>query len=125
MKKFLATSLLILYIVFIAHPGEIAKLPLLVKHYKIHHSLNPGMTFWDFFSEHYLEDGRLHKDFEEDMKLPFKKAINCVNDIASYINSKQLVNLSFLPDINTTAPCLRPIIFHSYNYCLDIFQPPN
>lgn len=52
---------------------QVYKVPLLLKHFAEHQSLNHSITFSDFLSMHYLGKDINDDDDEKDMQLPFKK----------------------------------------------------
>jgi len=52
---------------------QIDKLPLFLKHFKIHRQSDSGLTLFTFISMHYFGHDLNDNDSAEDMKLPFKK----------------------------------------------------
>lgn len=52
---------------------QVYKIPLLLKHFAEHQSLNQEITFADFLSMHYLGHDLNDNDDDKDMQLPFKK----------------------------------------------------
>ncbi|WP_342086410.1 hypothetical protein [Dyadobacter sp. OTU695] len=52
---------------------QVYKMPLLLRHFEEHQSLNHEITFTDFLSMHYLGKDINDNDDDKDMQLPFKK----------------------------------------------------
>jgi len=53
---------------------QLLRFPLLIKHYVIHKSENPGITVAMFIKMHYIDPQLFDGDYLEDMQLPFKQA---------------------------------------------------
>jgi hypothetical protein len=53
---------------------QLLRFPLLVKHFMIHKSENPGITLSMFIKMHYIDPQLFDGDYLEDMQLPFKQA---------------------------------------------------
>lgn len=72
MKKGLSISLFITFFVFGTEFHQFLKIPFLIQHYLEHKELNNEMSLFKFLSIHYTDKIIQDKDFEKDMKLPFK-----------------------------------------------------
>jgi hypothetical protein len=53
---------------------QFLKLPLLIQHFQEHRLENPGMSLAKFLRIHYQDFNIKDKDYDQDMKLPFKTA---------------------------------------------------
>lgn len=73
MKKYIAYFFIVIYLFSFTEVRQVLKLPVLVEHYISHKLRDHGTTFTDFFTMHYLEDHGIDGDYDQDMKLPFKK----------------------------------------------------
>ncbi|WP_449436886.1 hypothetical protein [Pedobacter steynii] len=51
---------------------QLMKLPTFFDHYKEHKILSPNISFFDFLTQHYVNDSTKDFDHERDMQLPFK-----------------------------------------------------
>lgn len=77
MRPAIATFLLIVFLLSSTQFNQLLKLPKLVEHYLEHKSENKTLSVWQFLYLHYGQ-GEVHdKDYEEDMKLPFKTQSVC------------------------------------------------
>lgn len=72
MRKQIAILLILIYAFGATDVHQLFKLPLLVVHYEKHHRDNPSITIGQFLKIHYLDPQPFDKDYQEDMKLPFK-----------------------------------------------------
>jgi hypothetical protein len=69
LKRFLAISLLALYLNSYTELHEVFRLPILVEHFVEHKTLVADLSFWDFLKMHYESDVN-HDTTDE--QLPFK-----------------------------------------------------
>jgi len=74
MRRRIAILLLLIYALGATELDQLLRFPLLVKHFVIHKSQNPGMTFGMFMKMHYIDPQLFDGDYVEDMQLPFKQA---------------------------------------------------
>jgi hypothetical protein len=98
MKKCFAIFMLLIYVFCKTDSGEWLKFPLLVEHFAEHKNLNPKISFWDFFCEHYSHDDNIaNSDHDKDMKLPFKSFSSHCHSNAFYVfeNTKSIVFSSY------------------------------
>lgn len=70
-RRIVTYCFLVVYLFSSQEVREVFKLPVLVEHFTKHRSLNPEMSFADFFEMHYIHDVK-DGDYKEDKKLPFK-----------------------------------------------------
>ena len=80
MKNFLTSFLLAIYLFSFTEAREVLKFPNLIEHYISHKISNKNTSIFSFIKMHYLDDQVLDSDFNQDMKLPFKKHdFSCYN----------------------------------------------
>lgn len=72
-RKLLRNIILFIVILDTTSLCQVYKVPLLLKHFAEHQSLNHEITFSDFLSMHYLGKDLNDNDDDKDMQLPFKK----------------------------------------------------
>jgi hypothetical protein len=77
MKRFLAASLLLLYLFSTTELHQFLKMPLLIEHFAEHQQKDTSITFWHFLNLHYFNGDPNDADHDRDMKLPFKTHDNC------------------------------------------------
>jgi lipopolysaccharide biosynthesis regulator YciM len=80
MRRYIAISLLLLYVFSATELHEWLKLPQLAMHYQEHQKKEHKLTLWSFICEHYAHGDVFDKDRNRDMKLPFK-SIDCTSSI--------------------------------------------
>lgn len=73
MRKPFAAFLLLTYALTSTELGQLLKLPILVDHYRQHRQEEKELAFSDFLIGHY-QASEPDLDYEQDMKLPFKKS---------------------------------------------------
>lgn len=78
LKKAIAILFLSIYLLSTTELSQLLKLPALIEHFAEHKKENSQITLWSFLNIHYAH-GIVHdKDYDKDMKLPFKEQINTV-----------------------------------------------
>lgn len=87
MKKVFGILLLSIYLIPSLQLYQFLKVPNLLEHYQHHVQVNPALSFTDFLSLHYFNGDVKDADYQQDMKLPFKKAelANAVTSLAFFI----------------------------------------
>ena len=73
MRRLLRNIILFIVVLDTTSFCQVYKIPLLLKHFAEHQSLNQEITFADFLSMHYLGKDLNDNDDDKDMQLPFKK----------------------------------------------------
>jgi hypothetical protein len=71
-KKWIVYFLLITYLASFCGVRQVVKLPNLIEHFVEHKLAKNEMSVYAFFKMHYLDEQKKDKDYDEDMKLPFK-----------------------------------------------------
>ena len=103
---------------------QLLKLPLLVEHYLEHKKEKNDMSIWEFLHIHYAQRIVYDKDYEKDMKLPFKSHNDC-SDLLGSVSAAPPVpvyKIYFSPTFQQV-----PIFVGSYFYTEfpdSIWQPP-
>ncbi len=70
----MAILMLFIYTLGATELDQLLRFPLLIKHFVIHKSENPGITVAMFIKMHYIDPQLFDGDYLEDMQLPFKQA---------------------------------------------------
>lgn len=120
MKRFLALSLLVLYINSYTEFHEALRLPVLLEHYAEHKQHEKGMSFWEFLVMHYKTDVS-HDD--QDSRLPFKDRGHSFTEpvMALPIQKIALKEYTPLTEISHSSTYTEAYIA---SHLSDIFQPP-
>lgn len=98
MKKWLLYFMIVTYLASFCEMRQVAKLPNLIEHYISHKIENHDISVFAFLKMHYLDQQTMDKDYDQDMKLPFK-----THDLSSIS-----IVLNIPPD-KTTFILQRPI----------------
>ncbi|MDO3643751.1 hypothetical protein [Mucilaginibacter sp. L3T2-6] len=77
MKKFIAIGFLAVFLLSATDAYQLLKLPYIFEHFAEHHKLDRHLSFAAFLDIHYVHGSPKDKDYEEDMKLPFKSTDKC------------------------------------------------
>lgn len=62
--------------------NQLLKTPILIQHFITHKKENPKLSFVGFLEMHYFNGNPHDKDYNQDMRLPFKSHNTCVNLIS-------------------------------------------
>lgn len=126
MKKWFSITMLLIYVFSMTEMHQLLKAPLLVEHYFEHKSENKGMTIISFLELHYLNGNVFDKDYEKDMKLPFKSVQEtCYSQVLIIPSSGFEIPAvhSFCLELKSKETIKRSQVFIS-NYFSSIWQPP-
>ena len=120
MKRFLALSLLVLYINSYTEFHETLRLPVLLEHYAEHKQQVKDMSFWEFLVMHYKTDVS-HDD--QDNRLPFKDKGHSFTAPVMALPIQKIVLIESTP---LTEICHSSTYTEAYvtSHLSDIFQPP-
>lgn len=125
MKKFTAILLLTAYLFSTTELHQLLKLPVVFEHFAEHRKENKNISFLQFLDIHYMHGSPRDKDYDEDMKLPFKTADNCVSMVSPVVIpllAHTLENLVVhIPEKEMHIPKAE-LIPSSYLSC--VWQPP-
>jgi hypothetical protein len=125
LKKLLTILFLSVYLISTTELHQLMKLPMVFIHFSEHKKLDSQITFLQFLDMHYMHGSPKDKDYQEDMKLPFKTDHNCVSTVfAAYIHQKKYTLTNKSTDISQIGiPLLKnQFILSSFTTC--IWQPP-
>lgn len=126
MKKWFSIAMLLIYVFSMTEMHQLLKAPLLVEHYLEHKMENKGMTIISFLELHYLNGNVFDKDYEKDMKLPFKSAQEtCYSQVLIIPSSSfEIPSMHlFSLEANSKGMIQKSQVFIS-NYFSSIWQPP-
>lgn len=120
MKRFLAISLLVLYINSNTEMHEVFRLPVLVEHFTEHKQLVGDISFWDFLVMHYNTNVSHDAD---DNKLPFKDPAHSFTapTLAIPIHKIILSDTQLIAEVSHGSSYQETFIA---SHLSDIFQPP-
>jgi hypothetical protein len=101
------------------------KIPAAFEHYAEHKNENPSLSFFTFLEIHYLHGSPKDKDYEKDMKLPFKTSCDCIFAVSTAV-IPQTITFSFTKPIATTEKKNYIILNQCIPsaYLANIWQPP-
>lgn len=84
MRSTIAKIFLVTYLFTSVQLGELLKLPMLAEHFIEHQQAKPQISLWDFLCAHYAHGEVMDRDFDQDMKLPFKSHSGCSCSALTY-----------------------------------------
>jgi hypothetical protein len=125
LKKLTAIFFLTVYLFATTEAKQLLKLPVVFEHYAEHKQDDKQMTMLKFLSIHYLHGSPRDKDYDRDMKLPFKTSGDCISTVSS-----DIIPVTFqFSIVNPIEISLKPIFIHTYEFILSsfpstIWQPP-
>jgi hypothetical protein len=125
LKKYISILFLSLYLFSTTEAIELLKLPVIFQHFAAHKLEDKNITFFAFLDMHYMHGSPKDKDYDEDMKLPFKTSYDCISAVSLAI-VPQIINLSFTKPV-TIIEKKNYIILNqciSSAYLANIWQPP-
>lgn len=125
MKKATAILFLTVYLFSTTEVQQLLKLPVVFQHFQEHQKEDNNITFIHFLAIHYLHGSPKDKDFEEDMKLPFKTCGDCISSIvpAFVPVMVQLSSAKFI-EIPVMKNHRSQDQFIISSYLANIWQPP-
>ncbi|QOW09280.1 hypothetical protein Q73A0000_02355 [Kaistella flava (ex Peng et al. 2021)] len=125
MKKWLVYFMIVTYLASFCEMRQVAKLPNLIEHYISHKIENPDISVFAFLKMHYLDEQKIDKDYDQDMKLPFKthdlSSISIVLNIPPEKTTFTLQHQSIYVDVSSSfsySEKFYPSVFQK------IWEPP-
>lgn len=107
--------------------SELLKTPILVEHYYEHQQENPKLSLWVFILDHYTHAVVFDKDYEKDMKLPFKSNhsdCSC-SSIVTFLSSIQTFDFEYKSFVKEYK---KPTFGYTFSFISNfhsaIWQPP-
>ncbi len=95
LKRILSILCLVLFVVTATEFNQLFKLNSFIEHYKEHKAQDQSLSLLEFLDIHYGHGNVIDKDFDKDMKLPFKTTST---DFSSTLIIPP-VNIQFSPKI--------------------------
>jgi hypothetical protein len=125
LKKVTVIFFLTVYLFATTEASQLLKLPVIFEHYAEHKQEDKQITILEFLAIHYLHGSPRDKDYDRDMKLPFKTSNDCISTVSSVIIP---VAFQFII-VNPLEISPKPIFFHKDEFILSsfpasIWQPP-
>jgi hypothetical protein len=119
-KRFLAISLIVLYVNSNTEFHEILRLPLLIEHFTEHKKLVGDISFWEFLVMHYKTNASHDAD---DSRLPFKDPAHSFTapTLAVPIHKIILRESQLIEEVSHISSYRESFIS---SHLSDIFQPP-
>lgn len=104
---------------------ELAKLPVLIEHFKEHKQWDSSTSFLSFLYMHYFQESNKYGDYAKDMEMPFKMHDHSFSSVMGFvvypinyaINSKTLAQDKEQKQITNSSN-------YSSRYLTSIWQPP-
>lgn len=126
LKKFIAISILAVYLISSTELHQLLKVPFLVEHFFEHKEQNQDITLWQFLCLHYAEQKTKTADYEKDMKLPFKSHDGCCASFVAYMpQAIPAVPIIAKPSYHQVQSFrLYKEVFAKSSYLDAIWQPP-
>lgn len=124
MKKLAGIFLLTVYMTSFAELHNLARVPVLLSHFKEHRQQDPELSFWAFIKLHYFDPLVVDDDYQRDRQLPFRDTDFGHVATISYCDRTPAVILPGPP----AEPLPEFPLFNEQNKpqfpAFDIFQPP-
>ena len=124
MRKYLAITLVSIYVFSMTEVHQLLKMPLLVEHYLAHKNATKELSLLSFLEMHYLNGSHMDADSTHDMQLPFKNLQdNHPNVVVTLPND--LVFFETIPHVKQHGSIIvsKSQVLES-NYLKSIWQPP-
>jgi hypothetical protein len=125
LKKITSILFLFIYLFSTTEAIQLLKIPAAFEHYAEHKNENPSLSFLAFLEIHYLHGSPKDKDYEKDMKLPFKTSCDCISAVVAAV-IPQTVSFSFTKPIAIIEKKNYIILNQciASAYLANIWQPP-
>ena len=125
MKKATAILFLTIYLLTTTEAQQLLKLPAVFYHYQEHQKEDNHISFFKFLTKHYLHGSPKDKDYEEDMKLPFKTCGDCISAIApAFVPAMVQLSVTKPIEICVNKNQISQDQFILSTYLSNIWQPP-
>lgn len=126
MKKWFSIVMFLIYLFSMTEMHQLLKAPLLVEHYLEHKKENKGITIISFLELHYLNGNVFDKDYEKDMKLPFKSAQEtCYSQVLMIPSTPfEIPSARLFPLETYSKGMIQSSQVFISNYFSSIWQPP-
>lgn len=117
--------MLVIYLLSTEEAKQLLKLPVVFQHFAEHKQEDSKLTLLEFLAIHYLHGSPKDKDYDKDMKLPFKTSGGCISTISS-----DVIPVTFqFALVNPILIAPKPIFIHPNklifsSFPATIWQPP-
>ena len=125
LKKATTILFLTIYLLSTTEAQQLLKLPAIFKHFHEHQKENNHLTIVHFLAIHYLHGSPKDKDYEEDMKLPFKTCGDCISlTVPAFVPAGIQLSTAKFIEIPAMKNHLSQDQFILSSYLASIWQPP-
>lgn len=125
LKKFIAISLLAIYLLSLTELRQLVRLPALINHFNEHKSKDSSISLWKFLTIHYTTVELNDADSEKDMQLPFKSIDGSFNSVVLGFMPLSFIDLIKKPGHkDSSAYYFFAEKFLPAAYLASIWQPP-
>lgn len=101
------------------------KLPIVFQHFKEHKKEDNNISLLHFLAMHYLHGSPKDKDYDRDMKLPFKTSGDCISAIATaFVPLMAPFSITRPIEIPEKKKFILQDQFTLSSYLSNIWQPP-
>jgi hypothetical protein len=125
LKKYISILFLTIYLFSTTEAIQLLKLPVIFQHFAEHKLEDKNISFFTFLDMHYMHGSPKDKDYDKDMKLPFKTLCDCISAVVPAV-IPQTVSFSFIKPLSIIEKKNYIIL----NQCIasayldNIWQPP-
>jgi hypothetical protein len=125
LKKTASIFFLIIYLFSTTEAIQLLKLPVIFQHYAEHQLEDRSISFFEFLDIHYMHGSPKDKDYDKDMKLPFKTPSDYISAVTMAV-VPQTFSLSFIKPIAIVDQKNFIILNQcvASAYLANIWQPP-
>lgn len=125
MKRIVAIGLLAVFTLSSTELQQLMKLPYIFKHYAEHHKVDSALSFIGFLDMHYLHGSPKDKDYDEDMKLPFKTPVKTqAGQTAAFVLSADTGRIIKPTELSPQKKTIFDDRFIVIGYSSSVWQPP-
>jgi hypothetical protein len=125
LKKIISILFLAVYVLSATEAHQLLKLPFIFQHYSDHRQGNSSITFMQFLDMHYMHGSPKDKDYQDDMKLPFKSMDNCTAAFSpAFVPTANPVSEIKIVELTKVKGTLLKPNFIPSAYLSSIWQPP-
>lgn len=124
MKKRIAISFLLIYLITTTELSQFLKTPMLVQHFIEHKEINNRITITQFLYAHYAIGEKHGLNHEKGNQLPFKSHENCVASISNIYLPAQKITLIKPVSVVENTHCKTQLQFLPSIFLSNIWQPP-
>lgn len=124
-KRFIAILFLAIFVFSSTEAHQLLRIPYVFTHFAEHHRQNSQLSFIRFLDLHYMHGSPKDRDYDEDMKLPFKAPDKCQSGqstifLLPLLSPKVIKPLEVCREVNNTyRDCFVDSGYHS-----GVWQPP-